>query len=71
MQISAEVTRATEIEGIGPLAMAGLVPKLSEPSGAIEWYGGAVGTHNQDVYGKLLGLSLEEIEHLARQGVIS
>lgn len=51
--------------------MAGLVPKHSETSGAIEWHGGAVGTHNQDVYGKLLGLFSEEIEYLARQGVIS
>ncbi|GAC1392872.1 MAG: hypothetical protein NVSMB38_18060 [Ktedonobacteraceae bacterium] len=61
---------SAEIEGIGSVAMPGLVPKLSETPGAIEWYGGAVGAHNQEVYGKLLDLSSEEIEHLARQGVI-
>ncbi|GAC1460454.1 MAG: CaiB/BaiF CoA-transferase family protein [Ktedonobacteraceae bacterium] len=65
-----EMILSAEIEGIGSVAMPGLVPKLSETPGAIEWYGGAVGAHNQEVYGKLLGLSSEEIEHLVRQGVI-
>ena len=50
--------------------MPGLVPKLSETPGAIEWYGGALGTHNEEVYGKLLGLSPEDMERLSRQGVI-
>jgi crotonobetainyl-CoA:carnitine CoA-transferase CaiB-like acyl-CoA transferase len=60
----------TQIEGIGTVAMPGLVPKLSETPGAVEWYGGALGSHNEEVYGGLLGLSSEEMEQLARQGVI-
>jgi len=52
------------------VAMPGLAPKLSETPGAIEWYGGALGTHNEEVYGGLLGLSSEEMERFVRQGVI-
>jgi crotonobetainyl-CoA:carnitine CoA-transferase CaiB-like acyl-CoA transferase len=61
---------SAQIEGSGTVAMPGLVPKLSETPGGIEWYGGALGSHNKDIYGRLLGLSSEEIEQLAQQGVI-
>jgi crotonobetainyl-CoA:carnitine CoA-transferase CaiB-like acyl-CoA transferase len=59
-----------EVEGIGPVKMPGLAPKLSETPGAVEWYGGPLGAHNQEVYGGLLGLPDEEIERLSREGVI-
>jgi crotonobetainyl-CoA:carnitine CoA-transferase CaiB-like acyl-CoA transferase len=59
-----------EVEGIGPVKMPGLVPKLSETPGAVEWYGGSLGAHNEEVYGGLLGLPDEEIERLSREGVI-
>ena len=67
---SREMVLPTQIEGIGAVAMPGLVPKLSETPGRIEWYGSEPGTHNEEVYGKLLGLSPEEIEQFSRQGVI-
>jgi crotonobetainyl-CoA:carnitine CoA-transferase CaiB-like acyl-CoA transferase len=60
----------TEIEGIGTVKMPGLVPKLSETPGEVEWYGGPLGAHNEEVYGGLLGLSAEEIERLSEEGVI-
>lgn len=60
----------SEIEGIGPVKMPGLVPLLSETPGGIEWYGGSLGTHNEDVYSGLLGLSAEEIQQLSEEGVI-
>jgi crotonobetainyl-CoA:carnitine CoA-transferase CaiB-like acyl-CoA transferase len=60
----------TEIEGIGTVKMPGLVPKLSETPGQVEWYGGPLGAHNEEVYGGLLGLSTEEIERLSEEGVI-
>jgi crotonobetainyl-CoA:carnitine CoA-transferase CaiB-like acyl-CoA transferase len=50
--------------------MPGLVPKLSETPGQVEWYGGPLGAHNEEVYGGLLGLSTEEIERLSEEGVI-
>jgi len=65
-----EMLLETEIEGIGPVKMPGLVPKLSETPGGVEWYGGLLGAHNEDVYGGLLGLSAEEIERLSEEGVI-
>lgn len=61
---------SAQIKGIGTVAMPGLVPKLSETPGGIEWYGGALGSHNKEIYGRVLGLSPEEIEQLVRQGVI-
>jgi len=65
-----EMTVESKIEGIGPVKMPGLVPKLSETPGEVEWYGGSLGTHNEDIYGGLLGLSPEEIEQLSEEGVI-
>jgi crotonobetainyl-CoA:carnitine CoA-transferase CaiB-like acyl-CoA transferase len=60
----------TEIEGIGTVKMPGLVPKLSETPGQVEWYGGPLGAHNEEVYGGLLGLSTKKIERLSEEGVI-
>ena len=52
------------------MKMPGLVPKFSETPGGVEWYGGPLGEHNEDVYGGLLGLPPEEIERLSGEGVI-
>jgi formyl-CoA transferase len=60
----------TEIEGLGTVKMPGLVPKLSETPGEVEWYSGPLGAHNEKVYGGLLGLSAREIERLSEEGVI-
>jgi crotonobetainyl-CoA:carnitine CoA-transferase CaiB-like acyl-CoA transferase len=65
-----EMVLETEIEVIKPVKMPGLVPKLSETPGGVEWYGGPLGAHNEEVYGALLGLSAEEIERLSEEGVI-
>ena len=59
-----------EIEGIGPVKMPGLVPKLSDTPGGVEWYGGPLGAHNEEVYGGLLDLPSDEIERLSREGVV-
>jgi succinyl-CoA---D-citramalate CoA-transferase len=67
---SREMILQAQIEDIGTVAMPGLVPKLSETPGTIEWYGGEPGRHNEEVYCKLLGLSQGEMEQLSRQGVI-
>lgn len=67
---SREMVLPGQIDGIGTVSMPGLVPKLSETPGTIEWYGGEPGTHNEEIYCKLLGLSREEMEQLASQGVI-
>ncbi len=59
-----------EIEGIGPVKMPGLVPKLSATPGEVEWYGGPLGAHNEEVYGGLLDLPPDELERLSREGVV-
>ena len=59
-----------EVEGIGPVKMPGLVPKLSATPGGVEWYGGSPGEHNEDVYGGVLGLSSDELERLSGEEVI-
>lgn len=45
-------------------------PVLSETPGATRWPGPALGAHNQEVYGGLLGMTDEEIARLGRDGVI-
>jgi formyl-CoA transferase len=52
---------------IGP----GIVPKFSATPGAVRWSGPwEEGSHNRDVYGRLLGLSDEKIDALAADGVL-
>jgi succinyl-CoA---D-citramalate CoA-transferase len=55
---------------IGTVALPGIVPKLSRTPGAIAWAGPRMGAHNDEVYGRLLGLSPAEIDGLRRRGVI-
>ena len=59
-----------ELDGTGPVKMPGLVPKLSETPGEAQWYGGPLGTHNEEVYRGLLGLPPDEIERLSERGVL-
>ncbi|HYH73190.1 MAG TPA: CoA transferase [Nocardioides sp.] len=54
----------------GSLAMQNVVPKLSATPGAVRWTGPALGAHNDEVYGELLGLSDAERADLADRGVI-
>ena len=48
----------------------GPVPKLSGSPGRLRWTAKPVGYHNEQVFSGLLGLSEEEMEELARKGVI-
>ncbi len=52
------------------LKMQNVVPKLSDTPGAIRWTGPALGAHNAQVYGELLGIGDAERDALARDGVI-
>jgi formyl-CoA transferase len=55
----------------GPVLGPGVVPVLSGTPGAVRWAGPPrPGTHNDDVYGGLLGLSAERRAELTREGVI-
>jgi succinyl-CoA---D-citramalate CoA-transferase len=55
---------------IGPFPMQNVVPRLIKTPGKVRWTGPALGQHNDEVYGEVLGLSEEEREALRERGVI-
>ena len=59
-----------EIDG-EPLKIPAILPKLAGTPGRTDWPGGAVGSHNHEILGGLLGLDEEELAALADQGVIA
>jgi crotonobetainyl-CoA:carnitine CoA-transferase CaiB-like acyl-CoA transferase len=59
-----------DLEGIGPVKMPGLVPKLFATPGGLEQYDSPLRAHNEEVYGGLLGLSKEEQKRLSEEGMI-
>ena len=55
----------------GPYVGPGVIPKFSETPGAVNWSGTwAEGSHNQEIYCELLGLSASELEALREEGVV-
>ncbi len=58
-----------EVDG-QPLRIPALTPHLSATPGATTWPGPAVGAHNQEILGGLLGLSDTELAALQDEGVI-
>jgi len=54
----------------GELAMQAVAPRLSASPGSIRWTGPALGEHNDEVYGELLGLSTQDIKELHEHGTI-
>jgi crotonobetainyl-CoA:carnitine CoA-transferase CaiB-like acyl-CoA transferase len=55
---------------IGPLAVPGVVPRLSATPGKIRFLGEALGAQNTEVLHDLLGLKEDEIARLRDEGVI-
>ena len=54
-------------EYVGP----GIFPKFSETPGAVRWSATwEEGSHNEDVYGGLLGLSGDDLTRLREEGVL-
>ena len=54
----------------GDLAMQNVVPKLSATPGSIRWTGPELGQHNDEVFGDLLGLTVEQVRQLTADGVV-
>jgi formyl-CoA transferase len=52
-----------------PFKMPGIVPKLSDTPGGVDWVGPELGAHNEEVLSGL-GYSLEQIAALRRDGTI-
>jgi crotonobetainyl-CoA:carnitine CoA-transferase CaiB-like acyl-CoA transferase len=56
---------------LGPVTVAGVVPKLSESPGAIRWAGHDIGADTTEVLQHKLDLQPAEIKQLARAGVVA
>lgn len=55
----------------GEIAVPGIAPKLSQTPGEVAWLGAETpGTHNEEVYGSLLGIGSGELRQLRDDGVI-
>jgi crotonobetainyl-CoA:carnitine CoA-transferase CaiB-like acyl-CoA transferase len=52
------------------IVMQNVFPKLSATPGEVEWPGPALGAHNEEVYGGILGLDSAQRAALADEGVI-
>jgi crotonobetainyl-CoA:carnitine CoA-transferase CaiB-like acyl-CoA transferase len=52
------------------LAIPAMVPKLSDTPGRTDWPGPAIGAHNTEIFGDLLGYTGQDIEQLRAEGVI-
>jgi crotonobetainyl-CoA:carnitine CoA-transferase CaiB-like acyl-CoA transferase len=68
--IARGMIQEVEVDGIGKLKVPGIVPKLSETPGSIDWNGPKLGEHNEEVLRQLLNLSNEEIKILKDKNII-
>ena len=58
-----------EING-KPLHIPAIVPRLQGTPGSTRWSGPTLGQHNREVLGDLLELQAEDLDQLAREGVV-
>ena len=56
---------------LGPVRMQNLVGRLSATPGQVRTTGPALGRHNQEILGGLIGYGEAELRHMAEEGVIS
>ena len=55
----------------GDFKVPGFAPKLTETESSVAWLGPPdVGAHNREIYGDLLGMSQDDLETLAADGII-
>lgn len=66
-----EMIREVEVEGIGKLKVPGIVPKLSETPGNLDWIGPKLGEHTEEVLSQALLYGPEKIERLKAMGIIA
>ncbi len=61
----------TPTENWPNLKMQNVFPKMSKTQGEIRWTGPeSLGQHNDEVYGELVGLTVEEMEELKEKSII-
>lgn len=59
-----------DVPGIGPITVPAALPRLSETPGEVKTLGPTLGNANDDIYGRELGLTKDEINALREQGII-
>ena len=59
-----------EDQELGTVRMQNVVPKMSKTPGRVDFAGGRLGQHNDEVYRERLGLTTEELARLHEEGVI-
>ncbi|MGE0748122.1 MAG: CaiB/BaiF CoA transferase family protein [Rhodospirillales bacterium] len=66
------MVQAVDDPAFGTVLHPGVVPRFDDrgPQGGIAWTGPAVGAHNAEVYGALLGADAAALHSLAQEGVI-
>jgi formyl-CoA transferase len=50
--------------------MQNVFPKMSDTPGAVKWPGPELGSHNEEVYGELLGKSADDLAAMKETGTI-
>ena len=55
---------------IGAFPMQNVVPRLTGTPGEVRWTGPALGQHNDEVFGGLLGLNEEDMAGLRERGIV-
>jgi len=54
----------------GTVTMPGIIPKLMDTPGRVQYAGPPIGQHNAEIYGGLLNMTADELAMLAKDGVI-
>lgn len=65
-----DMLRKFELPDGGTILVPGVVPKLSETPGDIEWLGPKLGEHNDQIYSEYMNFSFEDFKRLKEEGVI-
>lgn len=66
-----QMIQEVKVEELGTtLKMPGIIPKMSETPGTIEWAGPKLGQHTKEVLGDKINLSADEIQKLKEKGII-
>ena len=65
-----ENIRTVDHPGSGEISVPNVVPRLTGTPGAIRWLGPKLGSHNDEIYRGLLGLTAERIAELKAKGAV-
>lgn len=65
-----DMLRTFELPDGGTILVPGVVPKLSETPGDIDWLGPKLGEHNDEIYSEYMDFSFEDFKRLKEEGII-